>query len=128
MAGSYAGATGVIVSGLFGMSRQASGLRAWLLQRVSAVVIAAGAIIFAIKLMMLPPQNLLEWIVWLNNPLISVLILLWVVAVLLHAWVGIRDIVIDYVHALEYRVLILACCAVSFVSMALWALLIVIKI
>lgn len=110
------------------MNRQASGLRAWLLQRISAIVIFGGLSIFAIKLLFLPPQTLFEWRSWLAMPLVSVLLMLLVLGLLLHAWVGIRDVVIDYVSSLEYRVFVLACFAVFLVAMGLWCLQIVMSL
>jgi len=110
------------------MSRQASGLRAWLLQRITAIVIAGGFIIFTIKLLLLPPQNLFEWRIWLDTPLVSVMVMMWVIAILLHAWVGIRDIMVDYVKPSSVRFVLLTGLAFALTSMATWLLLIVISL
>jgi succinate dehydrogenase / fumarate reductase membrane anchor subunit len=46
--------------------------------------------------------------------------LLFVVALLIHAWVGIRDVLIDYVHPIMARVTLLSLFAIGFVGCGLW--------
>jgi len=48
-------------------------------------------------------------------------LLLFVVALLLHAWVGMRDILIDYVQPVALRVGLLAAVGLGLVACALWA-------
>jgi succinate dehydrogenase / fumarate reductase membrane anchor subunit len=103
------------------MSRQASGLRAWVLQRITAMYIglfgmlALGVFLFA------PPENFAAWRGLLATPLVSILVALFFAALLLHAWVGIRDVLIDYVHPLGARVTLLSLFAIGLVGCGLWA-------
>ena len=47
--------------------------------------------------------------------------LVFVVAILLHAWVGIRDVIIDYVWHAAARVTVLSLVALGLVACGLWA-------
>ena len=46
-------------------------------------------------------------------------------AVLVHAWVGIRDVVLDYVHPFALRMAVLGSAAVGLAVLAAWTMLIV---
>ncbi len=105
------------------MSRRASGLRAWLLQRISAVYIGLFILALLAMLLIAPPRGFMEWRGWLARPLVMVAFILFIVSVALHAWVGMRDVLIDYVHPLGWRVLALSLTAFYLFGSAIWALL-----
>jgi succinate dehydrogenase / fumarate reductase membrane anchor subunit len=42
-------------------------------------------------------------------------------ALLLHAWVGVRDVILDYVHPVGLRVAALAVLGSGLMAMAVWA-------
>jgi succinate dehydrogenase / fumarate reductase membrane anchor subunit len=45
---------------------------------------------------------------------------LFALAVLLHVWVGIRDVLIDYIHAVWLRLLLMAVTALVLLTSLLW--------
>ena len=47
---------------------------------------------------------------------------LFILAVLLHGWVGMRDVVLDYIHSLRLRLTVLSLIALIFIGCGLWAL------
>ena len=47
--------------------------------------------------------------------------LLFVLAVLLHAWIGVRDVLIDYVHPIAIRAALLGAIGLALVALGLWA-------
>ena len=47
--------------------------------------------------------------------------LLFVAALLIHAWVGIRDIILDYVHPFGARLVVLSLFALMLITSGLWA-------
>ena len=102
------------------MSRQASGLKAWVVQRVTAVYLALFGVYMVFRFAVSPPADFETWRLWLATPVISVAVLLFFFALLLHAWVGIRDVLIDYVPLLPARVVLLALFAVGLVAAGLW--------
>jgi len=103
------------------MSRKASGLKAWVLQRATAIYIGLFAIYLLLVLLMAPPADYAAWRDWFASPLMGIATLLFIVSILLHAWVGIRDVVIDYVWHTPARVTVLTLVALALVACGLWA-------
>ena len=103
------------------MSRTASGLRAWVVQRVSAVYLALFFVYLIVQWLAAPPVDYAAWRAWIGHPLMNVASLLFVAALLLHAWVGLRDILIDYVHPTALRVSLLAAIGLGLLACGLWA-------
>jgi succinate dehydrogenase / fumarate reductase membrane anchor subunit len=104
------------------MSRQASGLRAWVFQRITAVFLLLYFPYLILTLASSPPADHAHWIAWLSRPGVSIGLLLFFAALLLHAWVGFRDAVIDYVHPIAARVTVLSLLGFGLVACGLWAL------
>lgn len=102
------------------MSRQASGLKAWVLQRVTAVYVALFVLYAIFHFASSPPADFEAWRQWMAAPVASIAVLLFFLALLLHAWVGMRDVLIDYVPLLPLRVVLLALFAVGLVAAGLW--------
>jgi succinate dehydrogenase / fumarate reductase, membrane anchor subunit len=102
--------------------RRASGLWAWVLQRVSAVYLALCAPLLLWRFLLAPPADYHQWRDWLATPWVSVVLLLFLLALLLHAWVGIRDVVIDYVRPLGARLSLLTATALGLTACGLWGL------
>lgn len=103
------------------MSRKASGLKAWAIQRLTAIYIALFSFYLLGVLLFAAPADYAAWRAWLGHPLVSVALLLFIVSVLMHAWIGVRDVVIDYVHPIAIRATVLGIIAMALVGMGLWA-------
>lgn len=103
------------------MSRRASGLRAWILQRITAVYLGAFIVLFGGSLVLCPPASYAEWRAWLGAPWMSIALLLFFAALLIHAWVGARDILIDYVHPLPARIALLSLTGIGLIGCGFWA-------
>jgi len=104
------------------MSRKASGFRAWLLQRVSAIYLALYLLYLAYHFSINPPADYASWYAWLAQPVTSIFMALFFLSLLLHAWIGVRDIIIDYVHPLAARLLALTAVALLLVGCGFWVL------
>lgn len=104
------------------MSRQASGLMAWIIQRATAVYLGLFLGYLLIYFSFAPPADHAALKGWVTQPLVSAGLLLLVPVLLAHAWVGIRDVLIDYVHPLGARVTLLTLFAFCFLASGLWAL------
>ena len=102
-----------------------TGLRAWLVQRVSAVCMLLITLFVLVHFLVDPPRSYLAWHGWVMSPGISVLTLVFFAALFSHMWVGVRDVVMDYIHPIAYRVLVLAVLGISLIAMAGWILRIV---
>ncbi|HFD92856.1 MAG TPA: succinate dehydrogenase, hydrophobic membrane anchor protein [Gammaproteobacteria bacterium] len=90
------------------MSRRASGLKAWLLQRLSAVYIALYAFYFLFAMLGGAAQSHEAWRAWVGSPLPALAMVLFFIALTTHAWVGIRDVAVDYARPLWLRLSLLS--------------------
>lgn len=104
------------------MSRPTHGLRDWLLQRISAVYLAGFLVYFMTHFLLQPPATFQQWHDWLRHPLMSIASAGFVLAVLLHGWVGMRDVVLDYVHTLGLRLTVLSVIGLVLTGCGLWAI------
>jgi succinate dehydrogenase / fumarate reductase membrane anchor subunit len=84
-----------------------SGLRAWLLQRATALYLLGFIVYVALHILASPPASYDAWRSWVLSPGPRVAILLFFIAVALHAWVGLRDVAIDYIKPLGLRLSVL---------------------
>ncbi len=103
------------------MSRTASGLRAWILQRITAIYLGLFTLYLLIRLLGGGHGDWQSWHALFAQPLMSVATLLYVLALLLHAWIGVRDVLIDYVHPLALRVTLLSLVGFGLAACGLWA-------
>jgi len=103
------------------MSRKLSGLRAWVLQRATAIYIGLFSVVIALVLLISPPADYEQWRDWFADPLVGIATLVFIVSILLHAWVGIRDILIDYIKPLWLRLTLMALVALGLLTWGLWA-------
>lgn len=104
-----------------------SGQRAWLLQRITAVY--AGLYVFlAIALLLArPPADHAAWLGLVTHPVVWLATAAFMVLMLLHAWVGLRDVILDYVRPFSVRLTALATTGIVFLLLGLWALWILIE-
>jgi succinate dehydrogenase / fumarate reductase membrane anchor subunit len=94
-----------------------SGLRAWILQRISAVFF----VLFGAYLALTLPwqQATTDWIAWFT-PMHRLLVLAAVWLILGHAWVGLRNVLMDYVHAPALRLTLMLGVAAALLVQAFW--------
>lgn len=104
------------------MSRQASGLMAWLIQRSTAVYLAFFSVYLTFHFAFAAPADHAELVAWVSQAPVAIGLMLFVPVVLAHAWVGIRDVLIDYVHLMGLRVGLILLLGFVFVASGLWAL------
>lgn len=111
------------------MSRHLSGLRAWVWQRLSAVYMVLYVVYFVISMNMIEgPLSFVIWREWLSDSLPAVASSLFYLALLIHAWVGVRDILIDYVHQPVLRAAMLGGLALLLIGCVLWVLKIIMMV
>ena len=73
------------------------GLRDWIAQRATAVVMAGYSLWLGVWVLVDPPQNYGAWKTMIGTGWMRIATLLFIVSLLIHAWVGVRDIVMDYI-------------------------------
>lgn len=79
------------------------GMRDWLAQRITAVVMAVYSLIVAAVLLGGQPINYAVWRELFNQGWMRVATLLFAASLSWHAWVGMRDILMDYVKPTALR-------------------------
>jgi succinate dehydrogenase / fumarate reductase membrane anchor subunit len=79
------------------------GLGDWLLQRLTAVVMALFTIVMFGCLILQAPHGYAEWKAVFSGVTMRVITMLFIGALLYHAWVGMRDILMDYLGATSIR-------------------------
>ena len=98
------------------------GLRDWLAQRVTAAVMAVYTVVFAAALVVARPTNYSEWRALFSGQPMKLATLLFFLSLCLHAWVGVRDILMDYVQAMSVRLGLQVLVILLLTAWALWAI------
>lgn len=108
--------------------RASSGLGAWTLQRLSAVYLAVFFSYVIFQFLMRESINYQSWIAWVTHPFNNIALGLFILSLLTHAWIGSRDIILDYVRPFYLRVLKLGLTAFLLLAMGFWALNVLINV
>ena len=104
------------------MSRHTHGLRTWLLQRISAVYLAVFLCYVLFHALRHGGHSYIEWQAWLTSPLMNIATAGFILALVAHAWVGMRDVILDYIKPVGLRLALLSLTAVLLAGSSLWAL------
>jgi len=96
------------------------GLRPWVIQRVSAVYIVLFIFYASSCFFTADTIAFVSWKTWLYQPFNTTVVGLFVIALLFHVWIGMRDVVLDYVHNLMIRLTTLALLAGVLIGCGLW--------
>lgn len=97
-----------------------TGLRGWLLQRLTAVYIGAFAVYFMLHVAVRAPLDYPAWVALWALPL-RIGAALFVGSVLVHSWLGLRSIWMDYLKPIALRMAVSTLTAVFLLFLALWA-------
>jgi len=98
------------------------GLRDWLVQRVSAVVMALYTLLFVVILIAAPPRHYGAWKALFAAQPMKLATFLFLVNLFLHAWIGMRDILMDYVQPTGLRLGLQVLVILALVAYAGWSL------
>lgn len=97
------------------------GLGDWLLQRLTAVVMAGYTLFVFACLAAGRPSSYSDLKVMFGDGLIRIFTMLFFIALLYHAWVGMRDILMDYVKATGLRLALQAAVGLVLVVYLIWS-------
>lgn len=104
------------------MSWRTGGVRPWVAQRVSAGYMAIFIVVAVIGLLLHPPTDYFTWKALLQQPLINTGFIIFCLCLFLHAWIGLRDVILDYVADDSLRFLTLILAIFYLAVMAIWIL------
>ncbi len=96
------------------------GLRPWVIQRVSAVYMILFIIYAAYCVFSADSITYDGWKGWLYYPFNTTVVGIFVIALLFHTWIGIRDVVLDYTHNIMLRIFILSLLMGVLIGCGLW--------
>jgi len=99
---------------------QQKGLNAWLLQRLTALYLAAWTLVILAKFLLAPPASFAAWQAWVGTPLCATGFLIAILALLSHAWIGLHEILIDYLHDWRIRLTALTLFGLLLLGGGLW--------
>lgn len=97
------------------------GVGGWLGQRFTALVMAVYTVLALPYLLWSRPDSYAAWKALFAGGFFRLATLACIVALLYHAWIGMRDILIDYLHPYGVRLAASAAVAVVLVFYLLWA-------
>ena len=100
--------------------RASSGLRAWLVQRLTALYIVVFLLMF-VSVWSGETISYDVWRAWVAHPAANIALLLFVFSILMHAWIGGRDVVFDYIKSVAARYVLLISFALGLIILALWS-------
>ena len=104
------------------MRRALGGLRPLLVQRICAVYMLLCIVLLLSHFVFDPPDSYFAWRDFIAGPVVGIAATVFVVALLAHAWVGVRDVILDYVHPTALRLLVLALLGLGLVGVGAWAI------
>ncbi len=75
-----------------------------------------------------PRHSYMEWRTWVGSPGVSIAIVVFFAALLMHMWVGLRDVLLDYAKPAGLRHLLLGLVAAGLLGIAAWVVLILVRL
>ncbi len=99
-----------------------SGMKAWLIQRFSGIYIALVGIAVVLIIWSEQPANYQQWAAVFSGPWMQTALSIFIVTLLFHAWIGLRDIILDYIHPIWIKMLVMTAVVLMLVASGFWFL------
>jgi succinate dehydrogenase / fumarate reductase membrane anchor subunit len=97
------------------------GLRDWLVQRVTAVVLTVFTVFLLIAIAFQPTRDYAGWKSLWSHGFVRFAALIAVLSLLLHAWIGVRDIFMDYIKPTGLRLALQVLVILALVLYGAWS-------
>jgi len=97
------------------------GLRDWLIQRITAVVMVLYTLALLGYWLVQPVKDYNAWTLLFSNNVVRSFSLLFLLGVFYHAWIGVRDIVMDYVKPAFIRLFIHVSVILTLLLYVIWS-------
>ena len=98
------------------------GWREWLAQRVTAVIMALFALVIFGFFAVHGKVNYEQWTMLFNSPLFRVLALLFLISTYYHAWIGVRDVLMDYIKPVGLRLALQVLVILALIGFTIWSI------
>lgn len=96
------------------------GLRDWLAQRVTAVIMLVYTLLVLLALVTLPKFDFWHWQALWNLSLMKYATLLFFAALLFHVWVGVRNVFMDYIKDSGLRLVLYVVVILALICYGAW--------
>ena len=100
------------------------GMRDWLVQRVTAVLMALYTLVLLVQLLLPGPLDYYRWSGIYAAQWMKVFTFVVIVSLMWHAWVGVRDIFMDYIKPIGLRLALQVITILLLLGYACWAVII----
>jgi succinate dehydrogenase / fumarate reductase membrane anchor subunit len=97
-----------------------SGLNGWLLQRLTALFLVFWTLVVLDKFIFAAPESFAAWQAWVGAPMCTTGFLIAIIAILSHAWIGLHEVFIDYLHDWRVRLTALSLFGLLLIGCGLW--------
>lgn len=97
------------------------GLKDWLIQRLTAVMMALYTVLLFVFFLITPSIKHSDWLALFASSWMKVISLLALLSLFYHAWIGVRDIVMDYIKPLGIRLFLQMCTVVWLLGCAVYS-------
>ena len=97
------------------------GLKDWVIQRATAIIMALYTVIFLVRVSIVGANSFEAWRGVFANGFMKYATFLFFVSLFYHAWIGIRDIWMDYIKPDGVCLLLMIATAAALVGYAGWA-------
>ncbi|MBI3574438.1 MAG: succinate dehydrogenase, hydrophobic membrane anchor protein [Gammaproteobacteria bacterium] len=98
-----------------------AGLGGWYVQRVTSLYLAGFTAYLVLHLGLDPPADYLAWRSWFEQGPVRLAWGLFFVSLLVHAWIGLRSVFMDYLRAAALRFVASLLTGFGLLALALWA-------
>ncbi len=102
------------------MSYRVDGMRVWMMQRITALYLALYLVGVSGWFWLHPVTDYAGWRAWFSHPPAAIGSAGFLLALLIHGWVGLRDVILDYVHSLGLRLVVLTLVAFLLIGCGFW--------
>ncbi len=101
-----------------------SGSRDWIMQRISAVVLAVYAVVMVAFFLFNGSIGYEQWVMFIMSMPMRLLSLLAIVALAVHAWVGMWTVFTDYIKSTGLRIVLQAAMIIAILVYLFWGVMI----
>jgi succinate dehydrogenase / fumarate reductase, membrane anchor subunit len=97
------------------------GLRDWLAQRITAVIMALYTLLIIGVIVAGAPFDYAKWKALFGSNIMRISTMMFLLCVFYHAWVGVRDIFMDYIKPTGVRLGLQVLVIVALVAYTIWS-------
>ena len=97
------------------------GLQSWLAQRATATYMASFSVVFLISLAVTRPRGYEAWLAFMGQGWMRFAVFLFLASLFYHAWIGVRDIYMDYIKPTGLRLVLHVLTILVLVGYAGWS-------